>query len=384
MTLPDFLNLITMMKCAVVLLALVAVALCEDYEQVLQSPGALMALFSSFSAKHHKHYTLGEAPMRIRLFRNSLKSVVQGNKKHGDEWTSGLNDFSDMTQEEKSAHLGLNMSSIAAVEEVEERDVSSMPSADNLDWRQKGKVTGIKNQGGCGSCWAFSAVGAVETNYAITTGRRKQFAEQEYLDCTYSSSRDGCKGGWYHEAWSYSKRSGRLSTSANTPYKGKDGYCSYRSVANGLMAAKIDGSRSVRKGESSMISQLNSGAVSVAYEATDAFFEYTTGVINDVTCRSYPNHAVTAVGYTRGAMIVRNSWGAWGMGGYFYTKRGAGGCGIFDHGSVPIMTKTGRSDTDAEYVPVDDGGCEGTNADGCPCGTVRCSSGVCKHAHMCH
>ena len=80
MTLPDFLNLITMMKCAVVLLALVAVALCEDYEQVLQSPGALMALFSSFSAKHHKHYTLGEAPMRIRLFRNSLKSVVQGNK----------------------------------------------------------------------------------------------------------------------------------------------------------------------------------------------------------------------------------------------------------------------------------------------------------------
>jgi len=376
------------MKFAIVLLALVAVALChEDYEMVLQSPGALMALFSKFSAQHSRHYTAAEAPMRIRIFRDSLKSVVVGNKQHGDEWESGLNDFSDMTQEEKHMHLGLNMSMKAEVEEVEveERDALSLaPRASDMDWRSQGKVTGIKNQGSCGSCWAFSAVGAVETNYAIATGRRKQFAEQEYLDCTYASSRDGCKGGWYYDAWNYSKRSGRLATAANAKYTGKDGYCSYARKANGLMAATIKGYSSVRKGESNMIYYLGKGAVSVAYEVTDAFFEYTTGIINDSTCKSYPNHAVTAVGYTRSAMIVRNSWGAWGMKGYFYTRRGAGGCGIWDYGKIPIMSKTGRRDTDPEYVPTDDDSCNGTNADGCPCGTVRCSNGQCKHAHMCH
>jgi len=377
------------MKFGVVLVALLAVAFC-DYEQVLQSPGALMNLFSSYSVQNNKHYTLGEKPMRLRLFRSSLKRVVQLNKEHGSEWQSGLNQFSDLTKEELSRHLGLNVSRVVPRAEAEKRDVQSGPGAEYLDWRSKGKVTGIKNQGGCGSCWAFAAVGAVETNYAIMTGRRKQFSEQEYLDCSYNKYRDGCNGGWYEDAWKYSKNYGRLATSANVPYTQKDNSwedsktCNYRGTANGLMAASIQGSQAVSKGESNVITQLNSGAVSVAYEVTDDFFKYTTGIISDNSCKSGANHAVTAVGYTRGAMIVRNSWGVWGMNGYFYTRRGHHGCQIYDLASVPIMQSTGHADTDPEYVPVDDDKCDGTNADGCPCGTVRCSSGVCKHAHMCH
>ena len=363
------------------LLTLTALAAGADYESVLQSPQALKNLFSEFSSKYNQVYSPQEGPLRLRLFRADLKRVVQLNKEQS--WVSGLNMFSAMTSAEKQQYLGLNISRAVPADEL---PLSSAPSASYLDWREKGKVTGIKNQGGCGSCWAFSAVGAVETNYAIQTGKRKQFAEQEYLDCTYEDERgrDGCKGGWYHEAWKYSAKSGRLATQAAVPYRGKDGACYYSRKHNGLIGAQITGARSIRNGESNVISALNNGAVSVAYEVTDDFFKYTEGIIRDNSCHDYANHAVTAVGYTRGAMIVRNSWGQWGMKGYFYTARNHHGCKIFDYGSVPEWRSTGRRDNDPDYVPSDDEDCNGKNADGCPCGTVRCGDGQCRHAHMCH
>ena len=254
-----------------------------------------------------------------------------------------------MTVAEKQQHLGLNISLSGPIPE-EELFLSSVPAASAKDWRNEGKVAAVKHQGECGSCWAFSAVGAVETNYAIKTGKMKQFAEQEYLDCTYSS-KDGCKGGWFHDAWSYSAKAGRLATLAAAPYKAKDGACSYDKVHNGLVAAKIGSSRFISEGESNVISALNSGAVSVAYEATEDFFHYKDNIIRDNTCKMSANHAVTAVGYTRDAMIVKNSWGAtWGRGGYFYTGRGHHGCQIYKHGMVPTLKSTGKTDTDADYV----------------------------------
>lgn len=248
-------------------------------------------------------------------------------------------------------------------------------------------MTGIKNQGSCGSCWAFAAVAAVETNYAINTNKRKQFAEQEFVDCTYEgeTGRDGCQGGWYHDAWMYSTSSGRLATLDAVAYTGVDSTCSYGGKHNGLIAAKIDGYYNINAGEANVLDALeNYGAVSVAYEVTDAFFAYTGGIISDNTCVGHANHAVAAVGYTRAAMIVKNSWGQWGRNGYFYTARNHGGCGIYNYAAFPDFTLTGVADTDADYVPTDDKGCSGTNADGCPCGTVRCGDGSCKHAHMCH
>ena len=276
-----------------IILTLAGLAACVDYEHVLQSPGELRNLFSEFNVKFGKTFSPAEGPMRMRLFRNDLKEIVRLNRER--EWTSGINQFTAMTEAEKQQHLGLNVS-LATPAEMIMPLLSTVPAASNVDWRQKGKVTGVKNQGGCGSCWAFSAVGAVETNYAIKTGRRKQFAEQEYLDCVYEGEKDGCKGGWYSMAWDYSRRTGRLATQAAAPYKGSDGACSYSGVHNGLQAASITGSNSVSKGERNMIQALNSGAVSVAYEVTDEFFKYQEGIIRDDTCKSWINHGVTAVG----------------------------------------------------------------------------------------
>merc|ERR1739848_944861 len=129
---------------------------------------------------------------------------------------------------------------------------------------------------------------------------------------------------------------------------GRDGACSYSGVHNGFMAAVVTGSNSVSKGESNMIRALNSGAVSVAYEVTDEFFKYQEGIIRDNTCKSWANHSVTAVGYTHSAMIVKNSWGSWGMSGYFYTARGLLVFFFFFFVFFSFCRSTGKADTDPE------------------------------------
>lgn len=181
-------------------------------------------------------------------------------------------------------------------------------------------------------------------------GKRKEFSEQEYLDCTFEGERDGCNGGWYYQAWAYSVKTGRLATQAAAPYKARDGACSYDSVHNGLIAASITGSKSISRGESNVIQALSSGAVAVAYEVTNNFFAYKSGVIRDDTCKKrYASHAVTAVGYTEDAMILKNSWGSrWGMDGFFQTGRNHHGCGIWNYGYLVSLKATGKDDTDPE------------------------------------
>jgi len=331
-----------------IILTLTGLAASLDLQHVLESPAELRNLFSEFSADYGKTFSPSEAPMRMRLFKRDLRRIVKLNKEN--DWVSGINQFTAMTAAEKREYLGLNISMAAPAPEMDDlppRD--DAPRASSLDWREKGKVTAVQNQGRCGSCWAFSAVGAVETKYAVLAEKRKKFAEQEYLDCTFEG-RDGCNGGWYHEAWDYSVKNKRLATAAAAPYKGSDGPCSYSDVHNGLIAALVTGSKRIGNGESNVIEALNSGAVSVAYEVTNSFFAYKSGVIRDNTCRKHsPSHAVVAVGYTEDAVILKNSWSSqWGMEGYFQTGRNHHGCGIWKYGYVPTLEKTDKEDTDPE------------------------------------
>ena len=120
------------------LLTLTALAAGADYESVLQSPQALKNLFSEFSSKYNQVYSPQEGPLRLRLFRADLQRVVQLNKEQS--WVSGLNMFSAMTSAEKQQYLGLNISRAVPADEL---PLSSAPSASYLNWREKGKVTGI-------------------------------------------------------------------------------------------------------------------------------------------------------------------------------------------------------------------------------------------------
>ena len=354
----------------------------------LESPGQLLSLYEQFSVNEGK----AKSPQRLSLFRSSLKRIADGNARH-PTWTQGLNKFADLTVEEKSSYLGLNASTpkCAPLDPVTDQDFLKIP--ESKDWRAEGKVTGVKNQASCGSCWTFGAVGPIETNYAILTGKRKSFAEKEYLDCVYSY--DGCNGGWYEDCWNYSAKKGRLALTSDVKYVPQDGRCGrkYKKKHDGLIGAKITGCNAVPVGEKNVIALLAEGAVGIAFEVTDDFFDYQKGIIEDMTCQygdngggtwGAANHAVTGVGYTKQSMIVKNSWGSnWGAGGYFETARGTGLCEYWRWAALPTWKKTDVKDNDPDYVPTEDEDCEGTNADGCACGTVRCNDGKCRHAHMC-
>merc|ERR1711983_463693 len=189
--------------------------------------------------------------------------------------------------------------------------------------------TGVKNQGSCGSCWTFGAVGSLEGVNKAASGSLVIFAEQELLDCVYEGSRDGCQGGWMQDGFTYIQRNQRLAPSSAVSYRAKDGSCNYRSVANGLKN-KCTGYYSVPRSEGGHLSGLAQGPIAVAFEVTDKCQQYRGGVFKDTSCRGQPNHAVTMVGYNSQSFAIKNSWGGgWGDQGYIYMSRNHDNCGLY-------------------------------------------------------
>ncbi|XP_063686933.1 uncharacterized protein LOC134820478 [Bolinopsis microptera] len=360
----------------------------------LQKPGQLLSLYTVYSDDEGKE----KSADRLKLFTRTVKEIAKGNSDH-PSWKLGLNKFADMSSEEKHGFLGLNSSLLHQGKELSFtlKSGKKQKVKEAVDWREEGKTTGVKDQGSCGSCWAFGAVGPLETTYAIMTGKLKSFSEQEYTDCVFPS--EGCDGGFYETAWDYSKDNGRLSLTTDAPYTGtssKRKCKAYKRKHNGLIAAKFHHRKSyytIPAGEKNLITYLAKSAVGIAFEVTDIFFNYESGIIKDTTCKcgnkgcgqwGMANHAVTAVGYTAKSMIVKNSWGtSWGEKGYFRTARGTDKCEYYRWGAVPKLVKTNKKDNDPAYVPEEEEeDCETETEEGCPCGTVMCE-GTCKHAHMC-
>ena len=360
-----------------------------DYSGVLKSPTKLLYFFKDYSTKFSlNQFSDNELGLRIRLFRRELQDISRDNKQN--QWESDLNQFSVMTPEEKSEYLGMNMSSVlpsslSTVTETKEHQLSQ-ERPEVKDWRTAGLVTGVKHQGKCGSCWSYAAVGPMETVYAQVTGKLKQFSEQEFVDCAYVESYDSCRGGWVTTPWNYAIESGRLATQRALPYVGRDRTCDVSSTHNGLIAAKLTGYTFLGAGEHKVIAALSNSVLAAGFRVSNNFFRYASGIIADDTCysdfRGY--HAVTIVGYTPKAIIVKNSWGThWGEKGYFNWARGHEGCTLYDYTSRVEMEETGEEDEDESYQPEDgEEPCVITDPD-CACGTVKCGDGVCRHEHMC-
>ncbi|XP_063622456.1 procathepsin L-like [Cydia splendana] len=214
-----------------------------------------------------------------------------------------------------------------------------------VDWRQRGVVTDVKDQKQCGSCWAFSATGALEGQTAIKTKRLVSLSEQNLIDCcTNKYGNNGCNGGWMNSAFQYIKDNGGISGDASYPYQADQQQCRYNSRN---AAATCTGYVSIPQGDEGklMDAVATIGPIAVAIDAPNTFQQYAEGVYYEQTCRTNsPDHAVLVVGYgtdPRGGdyWLVKNSWGkSWGLDGYIKMARNRGNhCGIASVASYPTV-----------------------------------------------
>ncbi|XP_042482429.1 cysteine protease XCP1-like [Macadamia integrifolia] len=335
---------------------LVFVASAHDFSIVGYSPkdltsiDRLIELFESWVSKHGKVYeSIEEKWNRFEIFKDNLKHIDETNKKITSYWL-GLNEFADLTHEEfKGKYLGLKTDldkprRRESSKDFRYRDVKDIP--ESVDWRQKGAVTHVKNQGGCGSCWAFSTVAAVEGINQIVTGNLTSLSEQELIDCDKLYN-NGCNGGLMDYAFAFIVSNGGIHMEEDYPYLMDEGTCEEKKEA--VEVVTISGYEDVPENdENSLLKALAHQPLSVAIEASGRDFQFYSGGIFNGHCGAELDHGVTVVGYgsTKNLdyIIVKNSWGPkWGEKGYIRMKRNTGKpegkCGINKMASYPTKKK---------------------------------------------
>ncbi|KAK8520372.1 hypothetical protein V6N13_031173 [Hibiscus sabdariffa] len=215
---------------------------------------------------------------------------------------------------------------------------------ESKDWREAGIVSPVKEQGHCGSCWTFSATGALEAAYHQAYGKGISLSEQQLVDCAGAFNNKGCHGGLPSQAFEYIKYNGGLDTEEAYPYTAKDGVCKFSSENVGV---KVADSVNITMGGEDELKHAVAlvRPVSVAYQVIPSFRLYKSGVFSDEKCGHTSqdvNHAVLAVGYgvENGVpyWLIKNSWGAkWGENGYFKMEMGKNMCGVATCASYPIV-----------------------------------------------
>jgi len=329
-------------------LLLVAIFAVGSFAQVTGAP-ELKFLWHSWKQIYNKVYTEVEEVERFTVFVENYLKVVKHNAEDNG-FRMALNQFADLTKAEFKKQ---NIKGLLITEEDREEkkmrqaldfypiDYSILALPASVDWRDKGAVTPVKDQGQCGSCWAFSTTGSLEGLNFVKTGKLLSFSEQQLVDC--ETQDQGCNGGLMDHGFAYAAQKG-LELETDYPYKAVDGKCQYAKKK----ANKVNtGFKDVAANDANALkTALVTQTVSVAIEADeDSFQFYSSGVIKS-GCGASLDHGVLAVGYTKvkgaEAFIVKNSWAdTWGDKGYVMISTdgkandGAGVCGILSMASYP-------------------------------------------------
>ncbi|XP_046667870.1 procathepsin L-like [Homalodisca vitripennis] len=301
-----------------------------------------------FKVQHNKNFVSNdEEEMRKGIFLSNLRFVREHNAKYkrGEEtYEVEINIFADMTPDEILSRKGYRRpeGEPRGGEPFQETTGVELPS--NVDWRKKGAVTQVKDQGFCGSCWAFSATGSLEGLHFLKTKKLVSLSEQNLIDCSRKEGNFGCEGGWPEKAFSYVKINKGIDTAVSYPYAGQDDDCQYNPKTVG---ATDVGYVSLPKGnETSLQTAVATvGPVSVCIDASlKSFSLYKRGVYRAKGCSKVDlDHAVLVVGYgnvKKGGdyWLIKNSWGTdWGMKGYMMMARNHNMCGIATEASYPLV-----------------------------------------------
>ncbi|KAL3886610.1 hypothetical protein ACJMK2_026594 [Sinanodonta woodiana] len=304
-----------------------------------------------FKSTYVKNYAQEEDLLRRVIWERNLKHVQQHNieaDRGVHTFWLGMNEYADMTPEEfVSAMNGYRMNASKTFQCGKFMTPSHVKLSDlptTVDWRTEGYVTGVKNQGQCGSCWAFSTTGSLEGQHFKKTGQLVSLSEQNLVDCSQEEGNDGCQGGLMDQAFDYVIQNKGIDTEESYPYKAKDGVCKFKKTNIGATEVSC---MDIEHGSEAdlQMAVATVGPISVGIDASHLSFQlYKSGVYYESACSSVNlDHGVLVVGYgidgCDGYWLVKNSWGtSWGMQGYIMmTRNDSNMCGIATQASFPTV-----------------------------------------------
>ncbi len=323
------------------IVALLVLTTCWDEEWAFKK-------FQQFVTKYEKKYdSIEEYMARYQVFCQSLRQPF----KLGRSFKTGITKFSDMTRQEfRKTYLNLNFNALAGMNFKPAYFVANGAAPEELNFIEKGYLQGVKDQGSCGSCFAFSAIANIEGLYFTKFGKNKEFSEQMIVDCDTEDS--GCNGGLMELTFEWLKGNGGIMSMADYPYKGRKQKCKsdkskYDPDVKVTGWEKLgDPQETWSPVDEDEIKEylFAKGPLAIALNA-DPLQYYSSGIIDLDSSECDPdgmNHAVTLVGYgtekNTPYWLVRNSWGkSWGEKGYFRMYRGKGVCGINQYITTAIL-----------------------------------------------
>jgi len=305
--------------------------------------------FKLWMDQHNKQYSFDEYHLRLSNFIKTTERVAQQNfhsKSINSTATFAVNKFADLSPEEfAQKYLGMKGVQISQPDYLPRKvaRISTATPPSSWDWRAKGGITGQKDEGQCGSCWAMTVAMAIESAYMVHRGKTDQqpLSTQQIIDCDTNDS--GCNGGDPRTAYQYVVSAGGLETNAEYPYNAQDGTCN---ANKSLEQDPITGYQlAIPSGSTDEISLANFLAtnqpISTAVDAS-SWSTYSGGILLASQCGQDIDHGVQIVAYngldSKGYWVIRNMWGAdWGENGYIRLQFGDNTCGLTSLPTAPTL-----------------------------------------------
>jgi C1A family cysteine protease len=310
--------------------------------------------FLSFQKRFEKIYpSETELQQRFQIFKENVITIFQHNLEKKENYTMGINQYTDLTSMEfekdviRGGFIGTTESpSLRGKSKCSQYTYQQIKVPSSIDWRTSGAVTPVKDQGQCGSCWSFSATGAMEGAWSISTGNLVSLSEEQLVDCSKRYGNLGCNGGLMDNAFQYAIDNG-MCVESDYPYTASTGSC--QSTCDPEVTVK-DCADVPANNQLALKEAVSFGPVSIAIEADTRIFQsYSSGVITSSSCGTDLDHGVLIVGYGTEPetqidyWLVKNSWSSsWGDEGYVKIERSdstndIGICGIAAQPSFPIV-----------------------------------------------